>query len=278
MWLAERAHLTSPGSALRLAPVPALWRVGEVARLGWREYLAANPPRLLLSATAPRFVLQTLFFTVLGNVIAGPGQRGFAFIGGLVIALAGTNMVNVSNVPVTDRQYATFWRIRAGRLSPPVVFLARSAPYLVAGFALVAADAAVVGPLTGLGALTLRLLPLGWAFALMSMTTTVAGLAAASLSIGRHADILVTNLLAYLVILASGGFLPPGRVAWIDDLGMVLPVTHGLAAVRAALAGRPWGGQIVSELAVGLCWAALAALTVSWQARRARRLGHDDYS
>jgi ABC-type multidrug transport system permease subunit len=271
--------LTSPGSALRLTlPVPALWRVAEVLRLGWREFLAANPPRLLLSATAPRFLLQTLFFTVLGNVVAGPGQRGFAFVGGLAIALAGANVVNVANVPVADKQYATFWRIRSGRLSPAIVFLSRSAPYPVAGFAILLADAALVGPLTGLGQLTVRLLPLAWVYALISVTTTAAGLAAASLSIGRHADILVTNLLAYLVILGSGGFLPPGRIGWVDGLGSVLPVTHGLAAIRAALAGRPWGSQIALELLVGLCWTAVAAATISLQARRARRLGNDDYS
>jgi len=271
--------LTSPGSALRVpVAVPAVWRVAEMLRLGWREYLAANPPRLMLSATAPRFLLQTLFFTVLGNVVAGHGQREFAFVGGLALALAGTNVVNVSNVPVTDKQYATFWRIRAGRVSPAIVFLARSAPYPLAGFALLVVDAALIGPLTGLGSLSLRLLPLAGVYALISVTTTVAGLAAASLAIGRHADILVTNLMAYLIILSSGGFLPPGRVAWIDDLGAVLPVTHGLAAIRSALAGRPWAGQVALELLVGLGWTVLATAAITWQAHRARRLGHDDYS
>jgi len=271
--------LTSLGSPVaRLVAVPALWRFSEMLRLGWREYFAANPPALVLSATAPRLVLQTLFFTVLGSVVAGPGQRQFAFVGGLALALAGTNAVNVSNVPVTDKCYATFWRIRSGRVRPAVVFFARAAPYPLIGLGLLVLDAALVGPLVGLPGLTLRLAPLVGLYALISVTTTAAGLASASLSIGRHADILVTNLLAYLIILCSGGFLPPGRVGWIDDLGKVLPVSHGLAAVRAALAGRPWAGQAGLEVLVGLGWMLLAAAAITAQASRARRLGHDDYS
>lgn len=260
------------------ATTSALWRVAESLRLGWHEYLAANPPVLVLSATAPRLILQTLFFTVLGNVVAGPGQRQFAFVGGLALALAGTNVVNVSNVPVTDKQYATFWRIRAGRLPAAVVFFARAAPYPLTGLGLLILDAALVGPLAGVGGLTLRLVPLVGLYALISVTTTVAGLASASLAIGRHADILVTNLLAYLIILCSGGFLPPGRVGWIDAIGTVLPVSHGLAAIRAALTGRPWAGQAGLEVLVGLTWILLAAAAITAQSYRARRLGHDDYS
>lgn len=254
------------------------WRSAQVLRHGWYEFLAANPPMLIISATGPRVLLQTMFYTLLGDAVADPGQRAFAFVGALVIALAGTNAVYVSNIPVADSEYATFWRIRSGRSGPAPVLLLRSAPYPLMGLGLTVAAGAIVGPLVGESALTVRLLPWLPILALIALTSTVAGLAAAALAIGRHADVLVSNLLSYLIVLCSGGFLPPGRLSWVDDIGRFLPATHGLAAIRAGLAHRPWTGELVLEVSVGLGWTALAILTIAAQDLKARKTGHDDYS
>jgi ABC-type multidrug transport system permease subunit len=269
--------LTSPGSVAARFPL-ALWRLRETLRLGWLEYHAANPLSLMLGATGPRLVLQTLFLTALGGVVGGSGERQFAFVGALCIALGSATIVYVSNIAVAEKQFATFWRIRSGCLSPATVMFIRAVPYPFAALFLVLASATVVGPMVGLGSVALRQLPLIGLYLLMAVSTTAAGLAGASMAIGRNADQLVTNVVTYLIILCSGGFLPPGRVGWVSDLGTVLPVTHGLAAVRAALAHRPWLGDALAEVAVGAGWAVLAAAAVTMQAKRARRTGNDDYS
>ena len=269
--------MTSLGSTAARVPV-ALWRLRETLRLGWLEYTAANPLRLMLGATGPRLVLQTLFLTSLGGVIGGPGHREYAFVGALCIALGSATIVYVSNIAVAEKQFATFWRIRSGCLNPATVMFTRAVPYPFAALLLVMASAAVVGPLAGLGPVAVRQLPLAGLYLLMALSTTAAGLAGAGLAIGRNADQLVTNVITYLIILCSGGFLPPGRLGWVSGLGAVLPVTHGLAAVRAALAHRPWLGQALGELAVGAAWAVLAAAAITMQAKRARRTGNDDYS
>ncbi|HET9895225.1 MAG TPA: ABC transporter permease [Streptosporangiaceae bacterium] len=266
------------GSSVWARPLIAGWRVGETLRFGWLEYRAANPPGLLLTATGPRLILQTLFLTVLGGVLGGAQQRAFAFVGALAIALGSANVVYVSNIAVSEKQFATFWRVRSGRLSAPAQFFSRAAPYPFAGLIMVAVTAAIVGPVVGLGSVALRQLPLTGLYALISLSTTAAGLAGASVAIGRNADQLATNVITYLIILCSGGFLPPGRIAWVTKLGSVLPVTHGLAAIRANLAHLPWAGQALEELAVCAGWAAIAAVAVTVQAWRARRTGNEDYS
>jgi hypothetical protein len=90
--------------------------------------------------------------------------------------------------------------------------------------------------------------------------------------------VLAPNLLGYLTILCSGAFLPPGQVGWVDAVGSVLPVRHGLAAVHAGLAGRPWLTEALLELTICLASAVLGVLAVLLQTRRATRHGHDDFA
>jgi len=232
----------------------------------------------MATTTVPRLVLQTLFFTLLGGVIAGAGQRSYAFVGALGLALAGSNAVGVANVLVTDKQSTTVWRIRIGQLPAAVVFFARAGVYPIVGLALMTVDAAVVAALTGLTGLAVELVPLLGLYALISCTVTVIGLALSSLAAGKRADVLTANLLSYLIMLCSGAFLPPGRLAWVDAVGTVLPVRHGLLAIHAALAGRPWLGEAALEFAVGCGWAAVTVAVVAIQGRRARRQGHDEFA
>ena len=62
----------------------------------------------------------------------------------------------------------------------------------------------------------------------------------------------------------------------VETLSALLPVTHGLQAVRAALSDEPLGvvaWQGVLELAVGIAWMALAALLFHAYAEAGRRDG-----
>jgi ABC-type multidrug transport system permease subunit len=256
---------------------PVWWRIGEVTRFGCYEFMAVNPPGIVAGTVLPRMVLQTLFFTLLGSVVAGPEQRRYAFVGGLVMALSMTNVLYVTQVPVADKEFATFWRARTGRLHPIVVFLARALPYPVAGFVVVVVSAIIAAPLTGLTGLAVSLAPLCGIYLLISFTSTAAGLAAGALSVGRHAEVLYSNLMAYVIMLCSGVFLPPGRVAVIDAIGQVLPARHGVAGTPAALQGRPFLAQVIGEAATGAGWLAAMALIVVVQMRRAERQGHDDF-
>ncbi|MFE3247214.1 ABC transporter permease [Streptomyces sp. NPDC059209] len=273
--------MTSHDKAPSRAPVPAgaslAWRSAEAARMGWLEYRALQTPAGLLGATLPRGVLQILFFTTLAGVLAGPGHREYAFAGSLVLALSGTNVNGVVAVPVLDKQYATFARVRTGALSPTVTQIARVLPYPVMGWVLLLVQGAIAAPLLGMTDFALRLLPWAWVYALIALTLSVLGLAGATMTVGKRADVVAPNVLSYLVMLCSGAIVPPGRVGWVDAIGQVLPARHGLDAVRAGMEGRPWLGHLGLEVAAGLGFTVLAALSILLQARRASRHGHDDF-
>jgi ABC-type multidrug transport system permease subunit len=253
------------------------WRSAEAVRMGWLEYRVLHSRAGLLGATLPRGVLQILFFTTLAGVLAGPGHREYAFAGSLVLALSSTNVNGVVAVPVLDKQYATFARVRTGALSPTITQLARALPYPVMGWVLLLGQAAIAAPLLGMTDFALRLLPWVWVYALIALTLGVLGLAGATMTVGKRADVVAPNVLSYLVMLCSGAIVPAGRVAWVDAIGQVLPARHGLDAVRAGMAGRPWLADVGLEVAAGVGFTVLAALSILVQARRASRLGHDDF-
>lgn len=256
----------------------SLWRAAEAMRFGWREYGASYPPAASFFATVPRGVMQIVFFTVLGEVVAGPGHRQYAFIGGLVLALTTTNTVNVINVPFSDKYFSTFWRIRTGDMPVAAVLYARAAPYLAVGFGLFLVEAAIAAVVLGMSDFAVRVLPWLWIFVLMAFGYALLGIASATLTIAKRADVLAPNLLGYLTMLCSGAFLPPGQVGWVDTIGSVLPVRHGLAAVHAALDGRPWLIEALLELTICLVSGVLGVFAVMVQTRRATRHGHDDFA
>jgi hypothetical protein len=128
----------------------ALWWTAEAVRFGRREFATNYPPAASLFATLPRGVLQIVFFTVLGGVVAGDDHRAYAFVGGLVIALTTTNTVGVINVPFADKYSGTFWRIRTGAMPVALLQYARAAPYLLAGLVLFVAEAAIAAVLLGI--------------------------------------------------------------------------------------------------------------------------------
>jgi hypothetical protein len=255
-------------------------------RLGWwlqaalhgrREFLANNPLRVSAITLLPRAMLQTVFVVLLADLAGGRELERYAIVGATALTITLSTVVGIADVPSNDKSSGTFWRIRSGRLAPFTVFVLRSWPYPVIGFGTSLATLLVVAPLdprATIGQLPV-LLPY---FALLAMTTSATGLAGAAFAVGRRADVLVGNVLAYLTMLGSGAVIPPGRSTWVDVLGSFLPMRHGLAAVRASQAGRSSAGQLAVEVAVGVGWFVIAWALVTLQVRRARSTGDDDYA
>lgn len=252
------------------------WRVRQALYLGWRGYLADNPPRVLFWTTGFRGVMQAVFLVLLGGLVGGFGRRD-AFIGVMAILVTGPNVIGVANVPIADKTYATFWRLRRAVMHPALILFARAAPYPVIATLILIPQAAVTALILGIPGSLLRFLPYLPIFALMACNASIMGLGATTLSVSRRPDVLAPNLVSYVILLGSGAVVPPGRVPWLDAIGPVLPAWHGLAAVRHALAGRPWAGDVLGEILVGVLWAAIGIIGMHVQDRRARRLGYDEF-
>jgi ABC-2 type transporter len=246
----------------------------EITRTGFLLYLADNPLRVAAVTTAPRLVLQGVFYVLIGRILDGASGSVFAFVGVTAYAACTSTVIGVCDVPMTDEWAGTYYRVQAGAVAPGTNYLFRAVPYAVAGFVssllVVLVDGPVLG-LTGTLPAVLAELPI---YLLLAATSTAFGLALAALAVGSGRDVLYGNLGTYLLLACAAVIGPLGaRLHWVALVGTVLPLSHGLRAVHLAMAGAPWTGQALREVLVGAAWLAVALLVVRGRDRMVRSGG-----
>lgn len=244
-----------------------------VARLSYVDHLVANPWRLSLVTTWPRAVLQCLFWVLIGKV--GGSGAAYAFPGAVALSLTLSTIIGLSDVSTLDQRWGTSSRVRMANLSITCLNAARGIPWLVDATVVYLLCVVIVGPLAGLGASTVWLLRAFPVFLLMILSSAAAGLAVAALSARLHTNVLLGNALTWLMLAAGSLVTSVVRLPVLDTVGTVLPMTHGVAAVRALSVGAPFLPDVVQEAAVGAGWAVLAAAAFRVRAARARRTGSD---
>jgi ABC-2 type transport system permease protein len=229
----------------------------SITTLGWREFRTETPFRVLATTLLPRQVLQCLFFVL----VASPSLRAFAFVGGVCAAqtVAG---IQVADLVVRDKISGTAPRLRIARQEPPVVMLLRVLPYVALGLCSAVAAAAIVGPALGMAELIRHPVAEIAIGLLISTGMTFAGLAVAVPSAYFRAEALAGNTLSYLIIVAAGVFIPAGKIVYLDAVGSVLPMTHGLAAIRDVVAGKPFAANLVGEAVVCAAWLVVAVCAI----------------
>ena len=243
----------------------------ETIRTGYLIYLADNPPKVQLTTTLPRLLLQGMFYTMLGRLLGGQNGAHFAFTGVIAFAACTDTVIGVCDVPMTDQWSGTYYRLQTGAVPPGAVYLCRSLPYLTSGFLYSLLVLLVDGPLLGLAGSLGSLAAAIPVYLLTAATSTMFGLALAALAVGGSRDVLYGNLGSYFVLAASAVVAPVAtRLHWLAALGDILPLSHGLKAIRAASAGSPWTEQAGLEALVGLGWLAVALLVVHARDRHAR--------
>ena len=187
-----------------------------------------------------------------------------------------TTVVRAPDVLIDERVMGTLHRLRLGVIPLPAVVAARWWVFVVDGLVTALVGVAVVGPLVGEADVVPELLLAAPLFLLLSLTTSCLGLAAAAVSLTQRADVVVTNLVSYLTLVACGVVAPLSALGVVGDLARALPLTNGLLAIRALVDGQPWLTDALLELGVGAAWAVAALVILTVQAHRARALGTDE--
>jgi len=253
-----------------------MFALGRTVRVGVREYLVEQPPRVLAGAVAPRAVLQVVFLTVLGQAVAGPGGAVAAGLGACAFAIVTATVVKAPDVLINERHQGTLHRLRLTELPLPGLVVARWVVYGIEGFVSAVLAVPLVALITGDGRVLRALPALLPLFAVVVVTTSGYGLAVAVLALGRRADVFLANMASYLVLALGGVLVPLAPGTLRAHLGALLPLSHGAAALRHVVeSGRPAGPDVLAELLVGLAWWTLALAGMRIQAVRSRRLGSD---
>jgi ABC-2 type transport system permease protein len=248
-----------------------MWRRLEAIRTGRLLYRAEHPLVVQFTTAAPRVILQSIFFTLAGRVLLGRAGEQYAFIGCVAFAACVKTVIYICDIPMADKYADTYYRLQAGVLRPWEIYLCRALPFTLSGVVNSLLVLGITGPILGLTRESQTLLPLLPIYVLTACSSTAFGLAIAALAVARDADTLFGNLGSYLILAAAGVVMPMSSAPrWLSDAGDLIPVTHGLAAVRGHLSGQPVGGQVGLEIVAGMAWLIVAILLFSAQDRRAR--------
>jgi ABC-2 type transport system permease protein len=254
-----------------------LYTLWFTAQLSWRDFLAHFPPKAYLLSMIPRAVLQVTFLGYLGYYAAGDEGREFAFVGACTQIMVLETVVRGPDVVVQERVLGTLHRLRLGVYPLPAIMCARWWIYICAGVGDAIVAIFLAGLLVGELELAPELLAALPLFLLVAITTSTIGLVVGAVSLTQRVDTLLANGGAY-ALMVFGGVVAP--ISAFGETGEViarcLPLTNGLLAIRAAVAGESWLRDAALELGVGALWAVVAVALIQIQAHRARARGSDE--
>jgi ABC-2 type transport system permease protein len=236
------------------------------------EMRATHTPITYVFGWLLRLVLQTVFFALVAGYVGTRDSLRYSLVGNAVVLGCLESMIVVLMM-VQERSTGTLPLLAASPTSHVPVYLGRGLHWMASG--LVSSCTAFVVLPFALGvalpwprsALALPVL------AVVCVSSYCYGCVLGAIGL-RYMGVtwLLLNL-GYLPVMAFCGVnVPLSFWPWpLHALAEVLPVTHGLLAVRGILAGASAGsvlGQVALEAAVGAGWLAVAWWAIDRVVRR----------
>jgi ABC-2 type transport system permease protein len=220
-------------------------------------------------------LFQILFFTMLGRYSAVADDTYFV-VGNAVQASAMAGVFGMVLLVVNEREFGTLPAVLATPASRLALFAGRALPVIANGV-LVSVFGLAAGsllldvriPVAALPAIALALVITATSCAMFGLALAAVGLRVRDLWVG-------SNLAYYVLLLLCGGSLPASALpGWMAGAGEVLPLTHGIRAIREVAAGAGLDrayGPLLAEVLIGGCYAAAGyALLRLFEAESRRR-------
>ncbi|GGM89350.1 hypothetical protein GCM10011609_27750 [Lentzea pudingi] len=212
-----------------------------------------------------RILCQVTLFALIGKLLGSPEQVEYLVVGNSVFIVADIVMM-VCATTAWERLAGTLPLLVSCPSTPFVVFAGRSVQWLVDGLACSTVSLLLLAPVLGVS------LPLGAALTAVPMIAVISvsvyffGLTLAGLALRvMKARNLVGRLGSIGLMVLTGVQVPvtfwPVPVQYMSN---VLPLTHGLHAVREHLHGAPLPRVLALlslEVAVGTAWTVIAFFT-----------------
>ncbi|MFD5074809.1 ABC transporter permease [Streptomyces sp. NPDC058371] len=246
------------------------------ARAGAADYGTMFTWKTWLLGWFVRMLAQVLFFTTIGDLL-GPGQARYLLIGNAVALVALHGMFATAST-TWELQNGTLALLVASPSSPTLVLLGRSLFWLPDGVACGLGAILILAPVADLHLTVTSVVLLALLLVLVAVTSYCLGLFLGSLVL-TAADLrnVVSNAAFTVMLIVCGPEVPASAVGPVlGRLGDVLPLTHGLLAVREVLAGDAGAGTAALagwETLIGACWLGAALAVLGWRERRSRRDG-----
>ncbi|MEJ2854969.1 MULTISPECIES: ABC transporter permease [unclassified Saccharothrix] len=248
----------------------------------WRMWRGFHTWRTWTFGWLSRLLIQACFYALVGRMLGSQEQVDYLLIGNLVAIMA-IDATVVILLTVGERQAGTLALMVAAPATHLTAYLGKGLVNLGSGVAASTIAFLALPPLFGVA------LPWPWAGFVPLMILVVGlscycyGTCVAAFVLGFPSARWVALNLSYLVIMTFSGVNVPTSFwpDWVHALTSVLPMTHGLAAIRSFVAGGPLPGVLADlalELGVGALWITVAALGFERMVRRGRRDGTIEFA
>jgi len=220
---------------------------------------------------------QMLFFTFLGSFATGPDNARFYVIGNAVQIAAVSGIYGVTMSVGGERWSGTLVYLFGTPANRMVMFFGRAFMHIIDG-----TIGVVVAFLWGVILFNLDMsqtnLP---ALALTIMVTTFStcalGLLMGCLSLLTANVMFVNNTVYFSLLIFSGANVDLNLLpSWMKAISNVLPLTRGIASVRALIDGAPLtdiAPLLAQELGIGLAYGLLGYFLFQWVEISAKRRG-----
>lgn len=258
-------------------------RIARYAFLsGARDYAAIYTWKSWLGGWLLRVLCQVAFFALIGRLLLGSDELAWFLLVGNAVMVAAMEGVWALNLVLWERNLGTLPLLVASPSSATFVYVSRGAYLIIDGTISALAALLIIGFSFGM--------PFPWPEALLVLPLTLLVAVSAYLFgtfLGgivlrvRIISNLVINVATVLLMALCGVNIAldsyPDYVRYVTE---VLPVTHGLSAMRGALEGDL--SQVLSnaalELAVAGLWLVLCLLTFGRFVERGRRDGSIEFA
>ncbi len=206
-------------------------------------------------------LFQILFFAYLGRY-SGLEDDAFFVVGNAVQVSAMAGVYGATMAIANERWFATLAPLLATPASRVAIFLGRAVPFVANGVFVSAFGFAVGWALLDFDPDVATLPALALVVVVSVSSCTAFGLLLGSIGLRARDVFFAANLAYYLLLLFCGVNIPleslPG---WVQAVGRMLPLTHGIEAAREVAAGETLGsvaGLVWTEAAIGAVYALAA--------------------
>ncbi|MEU3018815.1 ABC transporter permease [Nocardiopsis sp. NPDC007018] len=257
-----------------ISPVRAARTVRHSAVIARADFHTFYTWRSWLFGWLVRLLSQVVFYTAVGALVGDPEYTRYVVLGAALTLCVAETMMAVAST-CWDRQAGTMGLLTASPVEPGLHYFGRSLQK--PGSAMVTTSIALlaVPPFFGIG-WTWWQVPLLVGIVVLTCLSTycMTLLVATAALVFAEARNVISTVTTVTVTAICGAMVPvafwPTPLQWAAQL---LPVTHGLTAVRAVEAGAPATAVLAAlglMLLAAVCWLALAMLSFRRIFARAR--------
>jgi ABC-2 type transport system permease protein len=246
-------------------------------RSSWANYLVYLTPGIYLGVHIPRRLLQALFFVLIAKAAGGNELARFALIGNAVQIAAFVAVFSMTIVIEAEKWNNTLQYLIASPSNWLPIMLGKGmADYgdSLVGAALVFA---VLPPVLGIHLPIIPLLASVPVILITVFSASALGWLIGAIALPIRWGNLISNMMGYAMMIVCGvnfpiTALPPA----VQCIGNMLPVTHGLQAIRMIIDGSSYIQvlpKIGLELLVAFAYTSVAWLIFGYRLKVIRKRG-----